>query len=100
MGVAASVNSRYMGGKTLLKFFREDTWPALADLFERFDMNESRGFEVFKAFARTDVNEDGLVDLDECFRFLGGRRTKFTERILWSDSTVDEVGDKISGLNF
>lgn len=83
-----------------MKFFREDTWPALEDLFERFDMNESAGFEVFKVFARTDVNEDGLVDLNECFRYLGGRRTKFTERILYSESTVDEVGDIISGLTF
>jgi len=89
-----------MGGKTLLKFFHEDTWPALQDLLERVDMNENSGFEVFKVFARTDVNEDGLVDLNECFRYLGGKRTKFTERILYSESTVDEVGDIISGLNF
>eukprot|EP01032_Pedospumella_encystans_P028301 gene28301-31962_t len=100
MGAAVSTNSRYMGGKTLLKFFHEDTWPALQDLLERVDMNENSGFEVFKVFARTDVNEDGLVDLNECFRYLGGKRTKFTERILYSESTVDEVGDIISGLNF
>lgn len=103
MGAAApalSANSRYMGGKSLLKFFREDTWPALADLFERLGMNESKGFEIFKAFAKTDVNEDGLVDIEECFKFLGGKRTKFTERILYSEPFEDEDGNMQSGLTF
>lgn len=103
MGAASpvlSTNSRYMGGKTLLKFFREDTWPALADLFERLGMNESKAFEIFKSFAKTDVNEDGLVDIEECFKFLGGKRTKFTERILYSEPFEDDDGNLQSGLTF
>lgn len=91
---------RYMGGKSLLKFFREDTWPALVDLFERLDVNQARGFEVFKAFASADINEDGMVDIDECFKYIGGRRTKFTERIFYSESSLDENGFPLYGLNF
>lgn len=89
-----------MGGKVLIKYFREDVWPALADVFARLDINEARGFEIFKAFARADVNEDGLVDVNECFRSLGGKRTKFTERIFHSERTVDPDGFYESGLNF
>jgi hypothetical protein len=100
MGSGSSVNARYMGGKSLDKFFKEDKWPVMVDLFERLNMDIAKAFEVFKAFARTDANEDGLVDINECFNHLGGRRTKFTERILYSEPYVDEEGFTKSGLTF
>jgi Ca2+-binding EF-hand superfamily protein len=100
MLASTQIHPRYMGGKSLLKYFQEDVWPALRDIFERLDVNEARGFEVFKTFATADVNEDGMVDLSECFKSLGGRRTKFTERIFHSERSLDSDGFYQSGLNF
>ena len=79
-----ALKNRYMGGKVLLKFFREDTWPTVEEIFSYLLISEGRGFELFKSFAAADQNENGLVDLNECFKHLGGRRTRFTERIFYS----------------
>ncbi|KAJ1404550.1 hypothetical protein B484DRAFT_404751 [Ochromonadaceae sp. CCMP2298] len=98
-GASAIKNARYMGGKSLLKFFTEDVHPAMEHLFERFMMSEADGFEVFKTFALSDLNQDGDVDVDEVFRYMGGRRTKFTERLFYSEPHLDHEGLKKNGLN-
>ncbi len=100
MGNGATLKNRYMGGKSLQKYFREDAWPPMEELLERLHISESKGFELFKAFARIDMNENGLVELDECFKYIGGNRTRFTERIFYHVDCTDEYGRKVMGLKF
>lgn len=89
-----------MGGKSLQKYFHDDAWPLVCDLFERLHISETKGFELFKTFAKIDANENGLVEIDECFRYIGGNRTKFTERIFYHVDCLDEFGRKVYGLKF
>jgi hypothetical protein len=89
---------RYMGGKTFLKFFKEDTWPLVEEVFERLNISESKGYDLFKVFAEIDRNENGFICLNEIFGFIKYPRTKFTERLF--DFSVEETKDQTVFHNF
>jgi hypothetical protein len=72
---------RYMGGKQPQKYYNDDIWPANEDLFTKLGFNRTNGFKLFKAFTDMDVDESSTVDLDECFAYIGGNRTRLNERI-------------------
>jgi hypothetical protein len=40
-----------------------------------------KGTKIFLIFCKIDTDESGSVDVDEAFEYLGGTRTRFTERI-------------------
>lgn len=89
---------RYMGGKTFLKFFKEDTWPLVEEIFERLNISESKGYDLFKVFAEIDQNENGKVSMNEIFGYLRFPRSKFTERLF--DFSLEETKDTTVFNNF
>jgi hypothetical protein len=87
---------RYMGGKRPEKFFREDLWPTHRELCTKLGMDLNRCLQIFNIFCKIDTDESGSVDVDEAFAYMGGQRTRFTERIF-------DVKDKVNakeGLSF
>jgi hypothetical protein len=80
MGAGASVR-RYKGGKRPEKYFIEDQWPLVEDMLTKLGFNRETGFVLFRLFADIDVDEGGSCDLDETFGFLGGKRSKYNERV-------------------
>lgn len=99
-GLLGAKKQRYTKGKTPQKYFTEDMWPTVQDLFEKLSIDETRGFELFRAFCAMDADAGGTVDVDECFRYLGGRRTRFTERVFHDDGKAREGEDIPEGLAF
>lgn len=87
---------RYKGGKRPLKYFKEDCWPGVEDMFTKLGFTEETGFILFRMFSDIDVDESGGCDLDECFGYLGGSRSKFNERIF----EVKGAGNPEDGLEF
>ena len=71
---------RYKGGKRPEKYFAEDVWPKYKEMFGKLGFRYDFGFQLFQMFADIDVDESATVDLDECHDYLGGRRTRLTER--------------------
>ena len=100
MGGAFTKKQRYMKGKVPEKFWQEDMWPKVEDLFEKWHIDKHKGLDMFMAFCAMDADAGGTVDLEECFAYLGGKRTKFTERIWYSDSKINEDGEYEEGLDF
>ena len=72
---------RYKGGKRPEKYFDEDVWPKYEETFTKLGFRKESAFQLFQMFADIDVDESASVDLDECHNYLGGRRTKLTERL-------------------
>ena len=87
---------RYMGGKRPDKFFKEDVWPEYGDVCTKLGMGIKKCLAIFLIFCKIDTDESGSVDVDEAFAYMGGTRTKFTERIF---DIKDKVSAK-SGLQF
>eukprot|EP01038_Epipyxis_sp_PR26KG_P013502 gene13502-18116_t len=93
-----ALKKRYLGGKSVYKYFYEDLWPINEELFYKLHLNEAKAIELFKAFSQIDKNENQVVDVDEIFQYLGGKRTKFTDRIFYHEELVD--GELVEGLNY
>lgn len=100
MGGAFTKKQRYMKGKVPEKYWAEDMWPKVEELFEKWHIDRNKGLDLFLAFCAMDADAGGTVDLEECFDYLGGRRTKFTERIWHSEPKINEDGEWEDGLNF
>ena len=83
---------RYIGGKRPGKYFKEDVFPKHDDVFYKLGMDEVMGVALFRVFSKIDIDESSTVDVEELFQHIGGRRTKFNERIF-------DMGDKIDGEN-
>lgn len=81
---------RYLMGKQPAKYFKEDLWPQIDDLLDKLDLDESRAVEIFKAFVNMDVDCSQTIELNECYQYFGGERSKFTERIFYM---INENGD-------
>jgi hypothetical protein len=81
---------RYMGGKSLLKFFSEDVVPVMSHIFERLKINHADGFELFRHFAAIDAVENGVIDLQQCLEYFTLEKTPFSERIFYHVLTDDE----------
>ena len=96
MGAGASLisNPRYIGGKTYWKFFHEDVWPVMEEIFERLRVTEDQGYQVFRVFAAIDSNEDGMISNAEIFKYLKIVPNKFTERLFFIE-THDQVNNII-----
>lgn len=45
--------------------------------------------KIFLIFCKIDTDESGSVDVDEAFEYMGGARTRFTERIFDIEGKVD-----------
>mmetsp|Transcript_5083 Transcript_5083/g.7771 ORF Transcript_5083/g.7771 Transcript_5083/m.7771 type:complete len:555 (+) Transcript_5083:155-1819(+) len=88
--------TRYIGGKRPLKYFTEDLWPSSESSLRKLNIDEARGFEIFKLFCRIDTDESASLEVDECMSYFGGKRTRFTERIFDTIRTSDEE----TGLDF
>lgn len=87
---------KYMGGKVTAKYFLEDVWPTVWELFSKLNINEIRGLSLFKAFVEIDVDESETIEPEESLRYFG-IRTKFTERFFYVEQTDPH---NPSGLNF
>lgn len=91
MGSTVSVvfsTKRFAGGKLPLKFWNEDVWPSVEILFEKFSIEQTGGFEIFKTFASIADDDSGLVTAAQCDDYFGGHKTKYTGRI-FSRSAID-----------
>lgn len=93
------VKDRYMGGKTFPKYFKEDVWPLHNGVFDRLGLTEARTYKLFRTFAVIDYNENGLVDTNECFRYFGAKRNRFTERLFFFEKTEPDNSVR-RGLTF
>lgn len=74
--------------------------PLYADIFEWLGITEEVGFNLFIAFVQIDINQDGRVDVKECFSFIGGRPTKFTQRVFHNQRLKANGDVEIIGLKF
>jgi hypothetical protein len=72
----------------------------MEDLLCKLNIDEQKGIDLFLAFCAMDADAGGTVDLEECFGYLGGARTRFTERIWYSDPKINDDGEYEEGLNF
>jgi len=100
MGVTFAKQQRYMKGKVPMKYWQEDMWPEIEDLFMKLHIDQQKGVDLFLAFCAMDTDAGGTVDLEECFAYLGGVRTKYTERIWFKEGRINEEGEYQEGLNF
>ena len=100
MGVTFAKQQRYMKGKVPMKYWQEDMWPDIEDLFLKLHIDQQKGVDLFLAFCAMDTDAGGTVDLDECFAYLGGVRTKYTERIWFKEGHINEEGEYEEGLSF
>jgi len=100
MGVTFAKQQRYMKGKVPMKYWQEDMWPEIEDLFLKLHIDQQKGVDLFLAFCAMDTDAGGTVDLDECFAYLGGVRTKYTERIWFKEGHINEEGEYEEGLSF
>jgi hypothetical protein len=91
---------RYMKGMVPAKYYSTEMWPRVEDLFLKLGLEEQKGLELFLTFCRMDVDASGTVDVDECFEFLGGTRTKFTERIWFAEGRFNDEGQREIGHLF
>eukprot|EP00981_Chlorochromonas_danica_P002670 scaffold521_cov177-Ochromonas_danica.AAC.24 len=98
MGGGASVNSRYMGGKKLQRFYREDLYPTMTDLFHFLCIPESLGFAIFRVFVLLDSDESGLAQQEACYKFFHCRPFKFKERLFFCE--IKEDNDTIIRTGF
>ncbi len=89
-----------MKGKVPLKYWQEDCWPEVEDLFMKLHIDQDKGQDLFLAFCAMDTDAGGTVDIEECFAYLGGVRTRFTERIWHHDAKLNEEGEFQEGLSF
>jgi hypothetical protein len=90
----------YMGGKKSLKYWKNDIWPELKELFEKLAIDDSRGWEIYSVFLKMDKDYDKLVNIDDFFDVIGKRsKTKFTERLFFIPNERN-VHDKPQSLNF
>lgn len=100
MGVPFTKQQRYMKGKVPLKYWQEDMWPEMEDLLLKLNIDQQKGQDLFLAFCAMDTDAGGTVDIEECFAYLGGTRTRFTERIWHKEGKINEEGEYEEGLNF
>lgn len=90
----------YMGGKMSLRYWKEDLWPDLKELFEKLAIDDSRGWEIYRVFLKMDTDNDKLISLDDLFDFIGKRsKTKFTTRLFFIPNEKN-VHDEPQSLNF
>ena len=89
-----------MKGKIPMKYWQEDMWPEVEEIFEKLNLDEQKGLDMFLAFCAMDTDCGGTVDIDECFAYVGGVRSRFTERIWHIDAKVNEEGEYQEGLSF
>ena len=100
MGVTFAKPQRYMKGKIPLKYWHEDMWSSVEDLFMKLHIDQDRGLDLFLAFCAMDTDAGGTVDIEECFAYLGGVRTRFTERIWHQEPKLNDEGEYQEGLDF
>jgi hypothetical protein len=100
MGALITKKQRYMKGKVPEKYWIEDMWPKIEELFEKWHIDRNKGLDLFLAFCAMDADAGGTVDLEECFAYLGGARTKFTERVWYAAPKINDDGEFEEGLNF
>ncbi len=83
------------------KYFHEDVWPIFDELFEKLCIDEILGTKIFEAFCVMDKDESGTGDIDECFAYFGGARTRYNERIFHHEEKIfRQAGDLSRGFNF
>lgn len=51
------------------------------ELFEKLAIDKLRCFELYKIFLRMDKDQSSEIDIEEVMKYLGGYRTKFTNRV-------------------
>lgn len=86
-GVSSLISkSRYIGGKTYYKFFNEDVWPVMEEIFERLRVTQEQSFKVFHMFAIIDSNEDGMIGNAQIFNYIKLLPNKFTERLFFIET--------------
>lgn len=99
MGSGAS--RRYIGGKRPDLYFREDLYPTMEVLLLKLDLDEERAFKIFEIFVKVDTDVSEKVSITELHKYLGGNRTKFTDRVLLA--TDNNIYDAIAlkeGINY
>ena len=100
MGALVSSKQRYMQGKVPSKYYADEVWPLMQDLFYKLGLDEAKGLELFLTFCKMDADAGGTLDVDEIFGYLGGVRTKFTERLWHAEDRFNDNGELKIGLEF
>lgn len=85
-----------MGGKRPEKYFRDDLWPEHSAMCCKLGMDAKKTMQIFLVFCKVDTDESGSVDVEEAFAYMGGMRTRFSERVF---AVKDGVNAK-EGLSF
>ncbi len=94
------VTVRYMGGKKLEKYFDQDCWPLYHDVLDLLGFTEETAFALFRSFVAIDADQNGRVDVQELFNFIGGRPTRFTKRVFHNQFQKANGDIEVIGLNF
>ena len=53
------------------------------ELFEKLGIDRLRCFELYKTFIKMDKDQSAEIDTEEVMKYLGGSRTKFTDRVYY-----------------
>jgi Ca2+-binding EF-hand superfamily protein len=83
-------NKRFEGGKLPFKHWNEDVWPSVEDLYDKFNLDQSGGYEIFKAYISIGEDNAGSVTSKQCQDFFGGRVTNYTKRVFFHIGTWDQ----------
>jgi len=73
--------SRYVGGKKLKDYYKEILWPKHLKLLNKFHIEQSKGYSLFKIFAFLDSTRTEEIDIEDCIKYFGGRATNFIRRL-------------------
>lgn len=86
--MGSGVSRRYIGGKRPDIYFHEDLFPSIEATLLKLDLIEERAFKIFEIFVLVDIDISEKVSMLELHKYLGGKRTKLTERILLSSDNT------------
>mmetsp|Transcript_1667 Transcript_1667/g.1818 ORF Transcript_1667/g.1818 Transcript_1667/m.1818 type:complete len:586 (-) Transcript_1667:2577-4334(-) len=86
-------NKRFEGGKLPFKHWNEDIWPSIEDLYDKFNLDQSGGYEIFKAYISIAEDNARNVTSQQCQEFFGGRITNYTKRVFFHIGTWDQQND-------
>lgn len=97
VSVAAS-GRRFQGGKLALKYWEEDLYGTVEELYDKLSIEKSFGFEIFKAFVSIETNDSGYVTSKQCQQYFGGfnsHSTRYTERLFYHVNNVSSSGNNV-----
>jgi len=66
---------------TIIRTFMKMWSGEFEELFEKLALDRLRCFELYKIFLKMDKDQSAEIDIEEVMKYLGGYRSKFTDRV-------------------